>query len=138
MTARRDGPPQDWSSPAEASPEGGFPSVYSCPECHGVLAKIGPDDLPRFVCRVGHAYDLLTLLDEDETAAEQATWAAIRANEERLSLTRKVHKRAQAIGDRDQEQVLARRIAEAERRVTRLRSALDVDGDAGASPDPSM
>lgn len=133
MIARREGPPQDWSSPAEASPEGGFPSVYSCPECHGVLAKVGPDDLPRFVCRVGHAYDLLTLLDEDETAAEQAIWTAIRADEERLSLSRKVHERAQAIGDREQEQALARRVADAERRVARLRSALDQDEDAGSS-----
>lgn len=137
MTARMEGPSLDWSSPAEASPEGGFPSVYSCPECHGVLAKVGPDDLPHFVCRVGHAYDLLTLLDEDETAAEQAIWTAIRAGEERLSLTRRVHTRAQAIGDREREQVMAQRIADAERQIARLRSALERDGETGARSAPS-
>ncbi len=136
MIARREGPPQDWSSPEEASPEGGFPSVYSCPECHGVLAKVGADDLPRFVCRVGHAYDLLTLLDEDETAAEQAIWTAIRAGEERLSLTRRVHRRAQAIGDREQEQALAQRIEDVERQVARLRSALGRDEESSSRAPP--
>lgn len=82
---------------------------------------------------MGHAYDLLTLLDEDETATEQALWTAFRAGEERLSLTRRVHERARAIGDREQEQRLAQRIEEVEKQVLRIRSALDVEEPSAPS-----
>ncbi|HET9598194.1 MAG TPA: chemotaxis protein CheB [Anaeromyxobacteraceae bacterium] len=127
MPSRKTSPPQDWSSPAEASPEGGRPSVYSCPECHGVLAKTGPDDMPRFVCRVGHAYDPESLLAEDRTAAEQAMWAAIRSAEELLSLTRKLALRARAIGDKPGEEQLSYESSRAERQVRTLRAAVDHD-----------
>jgi two-component system chemotaxis response regulator CheB len=122
MPSRLTGPVQKWSSSAEASPEGGQPSVFSCPECHGVLAKTGPDDLPRFVCRVGHAYDPETLLSEQGDQAEKAIWTAIRSTEELLSLTRKLEFRARSLGDKAKEESLARQAAETERHAKALRA----------------
>ncbi|MBI3280330.1 MAG: chemotaxis protein CheB, partial [Acidobacteria bacterium] len=34
----------------------GKPSLYSCPECQGVLWELEDEDLLRFRCRIGHAY----------------------------------------------------------------------------------
>lgn len=125
MSARSRGPAQEWSSSAEASPEGGQPSVFSCPECHGVLAKTGPDDLPRFACRVGHAYDPETLLSEQGDQAEKAIWTAIRSTEELLSLTRKLEMRARSLGDKAKEETLARKAAGTERHAKALRALVE-------------
>ena len=34
----------------------GTPSVFACPECHGVLWELKENELVRFRCRVGHSY----------------------------------------------------------------------------------
>ncbi len=129
MPSHKTGPRQDWSSPTE-SPEGGAPSVYACPECSGVLWNIGPDDLPRFVCRVGHAYDPESLLAELQVESEKETWAALRATEERLSLARKLEARARALGHSDAEKRLAGHVAEAQRQAGVIRSALALQGSS--------
>lgn len=131
MPDRALGPTQDWS-PSTESPEGGAPSVYSCPECGGVLWNRGPDDVPRFVCRTGHAYDPESLLSEQSIAAEQAMWASLRALEERLSLTRKLEARARVLGDRTAESRLAQKAAEAEPLAQEIRHMLS--GPAGRKP----
>lgn len=138
MPSHRTGPRQDWSSPTE-SPEGGAPSVYACPECSGVLWNTGPEDLPRFVCRVGHAYDPESLLAEQQVEAEKQTWAALRAVEERLSLARKLETRARTLGHSDAQERLARHVAEAERQAGVIRSALTLRGSSTRAPgtDPS-
>lgn len=133
MPSRKSGPTQDWSSSKE-SPEGGAPSVFSCPECHGVLWNTGPDDLPRFVCRVGHAYDPESLLAEQLTQYEQQMWAALRAAEECLSLARKLETRARAIGQPDAGKRLAGHVTEAERQAATLRSMLEPRGESTQAP----
>jgi two-component system chemotaxis response regulator CheB len=129
MSSRPQGPAQDWSSPGEASPEGGRPSVFSCPECHGVLAQTGPDDLPRFVCRVGHAYDPESLLSEQGVVGEQAVWAAIRSVEERASMADKLSLRAGAVGDHETAKRFASEAKAAREQSVVLRTALDVTAD---------
>lgn len=142
MSSARHGPAQDWSSSAEASPEGGRPSVFSCPECHGVLSKTGPDDLPRFVCRVGHAHDPESLLSEQATDTEKAIWSAVRALEERASFARKLELRARGLGDHAAERQFADHATEAERQAAVVRAATSVDVAAartkpGGDPPPS-
>ena len=50
-----------------------------CPDCSGVLSQLKDDDGPhlRFVCKVGHAYSLYSLLQAKEDQLEQALWSAI-------------------------------------------------------------
>jgi two-component system, chemotaxis family, protein-glutamate methylesterase/glutaminase len=74
----------------------GTPSVYSCPECHGVLWEVRDGTLLRFRCRVGHAYSLDSMLAGQAEVVEQAMWAALKTLEESASLSRRMAKEARA------------------------------------------
>lgn len=68
----------------------GIPSVFACPECHGVLWELKADQMVRFRCRVGHSYGTESLVRELSTASEAALWAAVRALEEKSAMQRRV------------------------------------------------
>jgi two-component system, chemotaxis family, protein-glutamate methylesterase/glutaminase len=68
----------------------GVPSVFACPECHGVLWELKEKELVRFRCRVGHSYGADSLTKEMSAASENALWAAMRALEEKAALQRRV------------------------------------------------
>jgi two-component system chemotaxis response regulator CheB len=79
---------------APAVPSGvlslGTPSLYTCPECHGVLLQVPGGPVVRFRCHTGHAYTLASLLAEVSEAVEQTLWNAVRIMEEQLFLLRQV------------------------------------------------
>jgi two-component system chemotaxis response regulator CheB len=64
----------------------GTPSMFSCPECHGVLLQIKSGNLTRFRCHTGHAYSIQSLLADINEGIEDALWSAIRAIEEQVLL----------------------------------------------------
>ena len=68
----------------------GVPSVFACPECHGVLWELKADRIVRFRCRVGHSYGTESLSKEISMASESALWAAVRALEEKAAFGRRV------------------------------------------------
>lgn len=68
----------------------GKPSVFACPECHGVLWEVDDGKLVRYRCRVGHAYSADSLKGELDQSAERAMWAAMRALEEKAAMTRRL------------------------------------------------
>jgi two-component system chemotaxis response regulator CheB len=68
----------------------GDPSVYSCPECGGVLWQVDQEDLVRFRCHVGHAYYGQRLLEAQAEALEAALWTAVRTFRERATLSRQL------------------------------------------------
>ena len=71
----------------------GVPSSFSCPECGGVLWEIDRE-LPRFRCRVGHAFTAQSLLAEQTGALETALWTALTALEETAALSARLYRRA--------------------------------------------
>jgi len=76
---------------AEYFDEGeGNPSVFACPECHGVLWELREGNLVQFRCRVGHSYGSDSLVVELSQASEAALWAALRALEEKAAMQRRV------------------------------------------------
>ncbi|HZS10464.1 MAG TPA: chemotaxis protein CheB [Blastocatellia bacterium] len=66
----------------------GEPSIYACPECHGVLLQLKEGDNVRFRCHTGHAYSVDTLLAEFTERTEESLWNAIRSIEESVLLMR--------------------------------------------------
>ncbi|HYD53682.1 MAG TPA: chemotaxis protein CheB, partial [Gemmatimonadaceae bacterium] len=72
----------DLGAISDESGHPGEPSPYSCPDCGGVLWAIADDDLPRYRCRVGHAWTQDALLMQQAETLDVALWTALRALEE--------------------------------------------------------
>jgi two-component system, chemotaxis family, protein-glutamate methylesterase/glutaminase len=70
--------------------EWGEPSLYACPECHGVLLQLKEGSNLRFRCHTGHAYSLESLLAEFSERTEETLWNAIRSMEETTLLMRRM------------------------------------------------
>jgi two-component system chemotaxis response regulator CheB len=66
----------------EGSLELGKASMYSCPECHGVLMQLEEGGTKRFRCHTGHAYSEPALLDSINESVEAKLREATRAIEE--------------------------------------------------------
>jgi two-component system chemotaxis response regulator CheB len=76
----------------------GKPSVFSCPDCGGVLWEIQDGDLLRFRCRVGHAFSVESVLAGQDDALEDALWTALKTLEESADLSRRLAKQAHERG----------------------------------------
>jgi two-component system chemotaxis response regulator CheB len=66
------------------------PSMFACPECHGVLWEIEEGQMLRFRCRVGHAYTADALRVALGEGSEDALWVAMRVLEEKADLLRRL------------------------------------------------
>jgi two-component system chemotaxis response regulator CheB len=75
----------------------GRPSQWPCPDCSGVLWEVG-DEVPRFRCRVGHAWSAESLLHAQSEEVEFALWMALRSLEDRVALNHKMADRAELTG----------------------------------------
>jgi two-component system chemotaxis response regulator CheB len=83
---QREGP----SEAAHADRREGELTGLRCPECGGPLWEVRAGALPRYRCRVGHAYSEDTFLSEQGATVESALWTALEVLEEREQLLRKV------------------------------------------------
>lgn len=58
----------------------------SCPECGGPLREVQHSAVPRYRCRVGHAYTAESLLAGQSETLERALWTAVQTMEGRARL----------------------------------------------------
>jgi len=86
--------------PGVGQPHPGNPSQWPCPDCNGVLWKVDDPDVLRFRCRVGHAWNGESLLEEQRAVVENALWMALRSMEDRAELSRALADRAETRGRR--------------------------------------
>ncbi len=66
------------------------PSIFTCPDCGGVLWEINEGNVIRYRCHVGHLYTSTSMLSKQSEALEAALWTAVRALEESASLSRRL------------------------------------------------
>lgn len=99
-------------------------SGFVCPECGGALWEEESGELPRFQCRVGHAYSAVSMMSEQGATLEAALWTANRALEERAALARKLGRRMHTRGQSKAANRFAEREAEAVGHAQVLRDVL--------------
>lgn len=68
-------------------------TAFTCPDCGGTLWVDDAYGVPRFRCRVGHAYTASRLWEGKKDATEAALWAAIVALSERAEVSDRVAER---------------------------------------------
>lgn len=68
----------------------GKQTLYTCPDCGGVLWEIKEHDFHRYRCHAGHAYTQQDLLKRQTENLENTLWVALRLMEERENLLRKI------------------------------------------------
>jgi len=96
-------------------------SLFSCPDCGGVLYELEEGGLLRYRCRIGHAYAVESLHAAQTESIDFALGTALRALEERAVLSRRLAKRMEAAGRTGLAVRYADRAEEAEEHAAALR-----------------
>ena len=78
----------DIQAQSENRRRSGQGTVYTCPECGGVLWQAEAHGLVHFQCHVGHAYSARNLLLQKSEMLESVLWVAVRLLTEKATLTR--------------------------------------------------
>ena len=102
----------------------GEPSVYACPECHGVLLQLKEGGNFRFRCHTGHAYSVDSLLAEFTEKTEESLWNAIRAIEEGVLLMRDLARHFSEHHNGPDAETLLRKADESQRRSDVVRQVV--------------
>lgn len=103
----------------------GEPSIFACPDCHGVLLQLKDGAHVRFRCHTGHAYSPDSLLAEIAESVEDSLWSSIRALEETVLLLRRMAAHHdENHGDGATADLLLTRAGEAQRRADLVRQAV--------------
>ena len=88
----------------------GAVSPFTCPSCRGALWEIDEGGHLRYRCHTGHAFSQESLLLEQDEAAEQGLYVALRAVEEKAAALRRLgaqlRSRTSTAGDGYEERAL--------------------------------
>jgi len=76
----------------------GTNSVYTCPDCGGVLFRIVNGQINRYRCHTGHTYSEKDLEVKQAENLEAALWVALRMMEERKNLIKKLEEQTRGRG----------------------------------------
>ncbi len=71
----------------------GNPTGFVCPDCRGPLWEVSEGALPRFRCRVGHAFTGDAILAAQAEEVERSLWSLLNAHQQRAEITRRLAKR---------------------------------------------
>lgn len=98
--------------------------VFTCPDCGGRLSLIDNNEMMRFRCTVGHAHTARSLLAAQSQDVERALWVALRTNQERAALLRRMAKEARQDRRDSTARVWSEKASEYEQHATAIRKLL--------------
>jgi two-component system chemotaxis response regulator CheB len=112
-------------APLERGERPDEPSMFTCPDCGGVLWELRDHDLLRYRCHVGHVYTAEGLRVKQHEALEEALWTAFRTLEESAALARRLAHRAEDTNSAYSANHFIVRAADYETRAQTVRAVLD-------------
>jgi len=68
----------------------GEPSMFSCPDCGGVLFELHDKHPVRYRCHTGHAFSARSLAATQEEVTDAALWTSLRAMQEKEAMLRRL------------------------------------------------
>src|SRR5262245_18665494 len=107
-------------------------TLIGCPGCAGVLSLVdeGRQDYARYVCSIGHAYSLRTLLEAKEKQVEDGLWAVLSVLEQLgMVYGRMLEQVAQGDGRFDGGPI-ERRLRQVQHNMQRLREMIESEEPA--------
>jgi two-component system chemotaxis response regulator CheB len=66
------------------------PSLFTCPDCGGVLFELNDKRPVRYRCHTGHAFSLRTLAATQEQVTDAALWSSLRVLQEKENILRRL------------------------------------------------
>jgi two-component system chemotaxis response regulator CheB len=112
----------------------GEPSRFPCPECGGVLWDVSGEGPVRFRCEVGHAHSAASLAESQTEVIEAAMWAALRALEDKVELSRRRASTARENGLSGLTDQFVVEEQAAQQHAAQLRALLRLSGRTGIRP----
>lgn len=107
-----------------ADEQDGTPSVFSCPECGGVLWEMQDGEILRFRCRVGHAFSTESMFAQQSEALETALSVTLKTLQESADLSRRMAQQAHLRGQKRLASRFEAKLQEAEQRIALIKRAL--------------
>jgi len=101
----------------------GEPSIFACPECHGVLLQLKEENRTRYRCHTGHAYSADSLLADISEKVGETLWSAVRALEEGALLMRHIADHLGGSQNGAIAETFIRKANDAQRRANTVRTA---------------
>jgi two-component system chemotaxis response regulator CheB len=102
----------------------GTPSLYTCPECHGVLIQLRGAAPLRFRCHTGHAFTGEALVAHASEIIEENLWSVLRAMEENVLLLRQIAEQQHGAGHSAVADRLGEQARGAEQQVQAIRAVM--------------
>jgi two-component system, chemotaxis family, protein-glutamate methylesterase/glutaminase len=102
----------------------GKPTVYTCPDCGGVLFEHGQDAILKFKCHIGHSYTVRDLLKKQTEEVEDSLWYAIRSLEQRRNLLKTLADRYQQTGNQFMATDYEKRTTEIQMHIDKLKGII--------------
>lgn len=99
-------------------------SVFSCPDCGGVLFELKNDEITRYKCHTGHVFSVNDLLSKQNKSLESSLWVALRSLEERKKLLSQLSDRNIQRGFHRAAADYSERIEELQKHVDNLKQVL--------------
>jgi two-component system, chemotaxis family, protein-glutamate methylesterase/glutaminase len=90
---------------------------FTCPDCHGALARLVEGNIIRFRCHTGHAFTASTLLAELSKSVEELLWQGMRGMEETNLLLKNIEKHLRELGHRKQADIFRDKADDASHRA---------------------